>query len=681
MSAALSSPEPGTLECAERSLHFLSWLRPLSWRLPGLRRPLTLLALCLAAPAWSFDPAAMETVFVAAPANESEAPVSETHHSIEAARLDRLEPASVAQVLRRLPSAHLPTNSRGETLVYLRGAGERQVGVFFDGALLNVPWDNRADLSLLPAAVVGSVVTASGTLSPQYGVNSLGAVALFARDQLADDANGHLDLRLGTEESRSTEVGVSGQRNSMRWLALGRVAASDGIRLSGDANLPFRQTSSSLRTNTDQRSRTGLARARWALEDGSIAATLLLNDGERGIAPESDRASGSRFWRYPQQQLGMAIVSADQRLGSSQDLTGSVWLQSAEQVIDAYPDDRYGQPASRELSEDDTVGLRAIHRWIGDRVLLSSSVNLLSTEHRQRDLNLLTGAPAPELSYSQVTSSVGVDLETALGDRCSGEFGLGIDQANYTDTADKPAYDRQQEPTWRAGVACGEVESMRFSASIGQKSRFPTMRELFGQALNRFLLNPDLRAEDIRTAEFGVEWQLESLQVGATVFAQEVDDAIGERRVGGLRQRINIEGSEIVGVELASRWQASDAWALGLNATVLNGRRLGFDAAIDRNLIERPERLALGYVEYTSAGGARGTLEVEHQGKAFSADADGDTAALPDSTQLHLHYLQPLTARLELGLHALNVTDELVLPQFGLPAAGRSLEGTLTFRW
>jgi len=622
----------------------------------------------------------LETVFVEAPSDESNAPVSETHHLLEQARLDRLQPRSLSDALRRLPSAHLPTNSRGETLLYLRGAGERQVAVFLDGALLNIPWDNRADLSQLPASIIGRAVTATGTLSPQYGVNALGALALFPRETLANDASFSARFGLGSEATRSAQVAAAGGEGERRWIAIGRHGETDGAALSSDALVPFHQASTSVRTNTDQRSGTAVLRGRWGLEEGSVAATVLWSEGARGIAPESDRASGSRFWRYPRADLAMAIVTGHSALGSTQDVTGSLWLQSAAQDIDSYADDRYQRVIGQELSEDDTLGLRGIHRVIGERFLLSGSVNLLATEHKQRDVVVGQTSVAPELAYRQVTSSLGVDFETELGRGCGLEAGLGVDQANYTATADKPAFERQSDPTWRLGIACGSPEALRWHLAVGKKARFPTMRELFGTALNRFLLNPDLRSEQIETAEAGLEWRRGNLNANVNLFTQHVDDAISERRVGALRQRINIDGTRILGIELASRWAPPGHWALGLNATVFDGKRRGFSGD-EEHLIERPEQSLTGYVEYTADSGLALTLEVERLAEAWSVTASNQVAALPDSTQLNAHISREIGSHAELGLHVLNLTDDWVQPQFGLPAAGRSAEVILNIHW
>jgi hypothetical protein len=65
----------------------------------------------------------------------------------------RLQLLSMSHVvfflLAALPSVGIHTNSRGETVLRLRGSDERQTSIFLDGTPLTVPWDGRVDLSSL----------------------------------------------------------------------------------------------------------------------------------------------------------------------------------------------------------------------------------------------------------------------------------------------------------------------------------------------------------------------------------------------------------------------------------------------------------------------------------------------------------------------------------------------------
>ena len=80
-----------------------------------------------------------------------------------------------------MPSIKPQTNSRGESLFYIRGSNERQLGLFFDGALINIPWDNRIDLSLLPTTSLSELQIIKGIPSVTYGANQIAGVNFSAR--------------------------------------------------------------------------------------------------------------------------------------------------------------------------------------------------------------------------------------------------------------------------------------------------------------------------------------------------------------------------------------------------------------------------------------------------------------------------------------------------------------------
>ncbi|MEM8485287.1 MAG: TonB-dependent receptor plug domain-containing protein, partial [Bacteroidota bacterium] len=97
-----------------------------------------------------------------------------TVQRVTLAEIARVNATSFSDLGRLIPAAHIQTNSRGESLIYLRNAGERQVGLYFNGALLNVPWDNRMNLDLVPANVIGGITVTKGVPSVLYGTNVLG---------------------------------------------------------------------------------------------------------------------------------------------------------------------------------------------------------------------------------------------------------------------------------------------------------------------------------------------------------------------------------------------------------------------------------------------------------------------------------------------------------------------------
>jgi iron complex outermembrane receptor protein len=90
----------------------------------------------------------------------------------------RLVAPSLEQLMRTLPLVQVRTNSRGEAQFSLRGSGSdaRQVAVLVDGVPLSLGWDDRADLSVIPATAAQTITLSRGLPSLLYGPNVLGGV-------------------------------------------------------------------------------------------------------------------------------------------------------------------------------------------------------------------------------------------------------------------------------------------------------------------------------------------------------------------------------------------------------------------------------------------------------------------------------------------------------------------------
>ncbi|NBC15755.1 MAG: TonB-dependent receptor plug domain-containing protein, partial [Bacteroidetes bacterium] len=146
-------------------------------------------------------------------AEEGQSASATTIHRVPAAAIERQDAADVSELAKLIPATHVATNSRGQTILYFRNAGDRQVGQFFDGALVNVPWDNRVDISLFPAGVIESVTAAKGVVPVQYGTNVIGGAINFqsrtlSSSEIEGDAGRITEVsgQLGTAAHRQASV-------------------------------------------------------------------------------------------------------------------------------------------------------------------------------------------------------------------------------------------------------------------------------------------------------------------------------------------------------------------------------------------------------------------------------------------------------------------------------------------
>lgn len=618
---------------------------------------------------------------------------------IDGTAIAAIDPGSAAEILRLAPAAHIQTNSRGETLVFLRGAGERQVAVFYDGALLNIPWDNRVDLSMIPAAAIGGLTVAKGPTSVEYGANVVGgAVNLATRAPGTREGAFSAFGRFGEAGLRdfgtdiSTRIGDIGFSAGASWREI------DGIPLSDGADLAFNQIGKDLRTNTDSEFLNLFLRAETILGSGArLGLSVFHVEGEKGVAPEGNvaPADGPRLWRLPQWDMSMAILSGEGEAGDATGWKGSIWAQSFEQTIDSFESLAFDRRDGRQQDDDLTFGSRFIlHRDIGSARLLYSFNGLVS-EHQQKDTPFIDAVARPQealdLTFRQWTISNGLELEAALPGRIDLTLGAGIDLMTAPRTGDKPAIGDFIVWNLTLGLARTLDHGWTLRASAGRKTRLPTMRELFGEALNRFLINPGLEPETAILADVGAAWQ--GMRAGFEIvpFVNFTDNSIDQRNITldgrRLRQRVNLRGSRILGIEAKGHADLGHGIGFDGHITFLDADRRPDFAGDFTRLSEKPEIVARAALDYRPGSGFSAMAEVQHTGRAFSLTDDDIFSPLEVSTVLNLRVAMALDSFLpglkagEIFFRVNNVTDSLVEPQAGLPAAGRWFSGGIEARF
>ena len=611
-----------------------------------------------------------------------------TVQRIPAAAIDRLDAPSVAGVARLIPAAHVQTNSRGETLVYLRAAGERQVAFFFDGALLNIPWDNRVDLALVPSGIIGGMTVAKGVPSVLWGANVLGgAVNMVSRGLEGDGLFAEASHQIGSEGFGRTTTTALGRSAGWSYAAALDRSSRAGIAVPGGADLAFSQDAGDLRTNTDFELFNAFGRVSYDFADGArLGVSVLHVNGEKGVAPEGHldpEVERVRFWRYPEWRLTMGILNGEAGLGAATRVRGAVWASLFDQAVAGFTSTAYDEQESGQHDDDRTAGGRLIVEHAFAPATLRLGLNALTSTHRQREVTYEDGVrvEAPELTYRQGLYSAGLEAETMPLDALTLTAGLSLDALTTPETGDKPAQDALSDYGLTAGAVYQLSEGWALSAALGRKTRFPTLRELFGEALDRFAINPDLRPESSVLAELGVRREGDALSGEATAFLNRTDDTIDQRHLeDGRRQRVNLGGSRILGVELAGALRLVRHVRLDGHLTVMDVR--GYDeAGATRRLSEKPETIGRLAAAYNPGTGPNALLEVEHVGAAYSPGPEGfvrlDPALVLNLRAGYRLYVPSLGVMGEVFGRVNNVTDAVVLPQLGLPGPGRELQAGL----
>ena len=483
-------------------------------------------------------------------------------------RLDslRLPPAaSLDLVLRELPALHLRRNSRGEAELSVRGSDSRQVAVLFDGVPLNLAWDGRADVSVLPSTSYHQVEFIRGLSSMLHGPNVLGGVVeIKAGSSLRQPPSASAQLATGVDRlgsfASSAAVSLPAATPAGRWL----VRAGAGFSDSPGTPLPRgviepRPGDRDTRVNTDRRGVDGFASTRFHANSGAwFSFSGAAHRTERGIPAELGTAD-ARFWRYPLVRRAVAAVSGgsgERRglFGGRGDLEASVGVDLGRTEIDAFSDRDYRTRIDFEDGTDRTLTLRLLgDHSLGSRGEIRTAVTLAEIRHDD-------SLPSEAVRYRQRLSSVGVETVWRVieeGRKINSlrvSAGGAYDVARTPETGGRESLGTLVEWGGRLGATM-EVGggSALVHGGLSRRARFPALRETYSGSLNRFLPNPNLRPEHLVAGETGVTARIGRGELQVVAFRHQVNDAVvrvalpaPDRRF----QRVNLNRLTTAGLEL-----------------------------------------------------------------------------------------------------------------------------------
>ena len=622
---------------------------------------------------------------------------------------------TLEQALRKSPLVRVRRNSRGEAQPNLRGGRDRQVAVLMDGIPLTLGWDHRTDLSIIPLTSAESVSINRGLSSVLQGPNVLaGAIEIDVssggdRERLPKPVT----LSLGVDHVGSRVIGSSGEQlvnfeagDLFMKLGVGfRTKPGHSVPNLGDFSVTRSDVlygDQNLRLNSDSRHVDGFLSANYrAHEGGWISVVASGSDLARGVVPELHEKD-PRLWRYPDQKRGLLIVSSGTNrrktsLGDGE-IALSVGMDRGTFLIEQFRTPRYKQLAGKENGRDQTVTLRSTAKHsVGASAEYSAALTYADISHSEKIFKTPTGYLINRPSIPQVNNyrqriwSLGNEMEKTFNSFLGLEdfgstlasIGLSFDGADTPRSGDKPALARLGDWGGRIGLSTYIPSmSMRLHGGMSRRARFPSLRELYSDALGRFLANPKLKAEILRGSELGFTWSNPSVNLQAVGFYQVLDDAIvrvnvdtfaGKKRKRVNKDKIKSSGIEVVAVgdlgrfdytadlTMQSVWQYGEGGVTRPEYEPNVFGRLGLSTALFRQLV----------IE----------TEYRYKGEQFCLDPNLGMQRLKPTNDLGLKLKRLFVIKdggklsnLDSSIAISNIGNMLIFDQCGLPQPGRTVE-------
>ncbi len=581
---------------------------------------------------------------------------------------------SVAGLSKFIPSLKLQVNSRGESQIFLRGYGVRQLALFFDGVPLTVPWDNRIDLSLVPTNALGSVVISNGIPSVLYGANTLGGV--IALKSITPDTmqrTGNLYYIFGSNNTHDVKLNYSGVSNCLSYLLSFGYEKSDDYTLPSSIKEFYNGSAKRLNSNFQRLSGFGKLAYRFS-EFSNILISASIIDAKKGVPPEFD-VGKPRFWKYPLWRKATFIINGKQQLlNSFHNLEYAFSVSGFEMNIEQYTGPSYSILDDKENNRDLTFYGRAVYSYfLAYSSTIKFAVSGINSTHRESFLS------APGLkTYSQNIFSVSSEYEYHLPGY-SFLLGLNFDNQNTPETGGKPKRSSESKLNFKTQLTHFFSDILSSQFSFGKKSRFPTLRELYSGALGRFIPNPNLKSEDVYTLETNLKFGGKTASLDFSAFYSILFNGIQRISLPGKQfKRVNKNKIRTLGTEFSSKLTVNKNINVSFNISYLNSFAENEIGEFSDTLEYKPGIIAGGQIEYSPFENFTLYLEANFTGEEFGLKEGTEYfQKLPSYAvfNFRISYFFEIYGftGMQTFVRVNNLFDKLYYTQWGLPERGREI--------
>ena len=591
--------------------------------------------------------------------------------------LAKYDGTSLFEIARFIPSVKPQTNSRGESLFYLRGSSERQLGLFFDGAFLNIPWDNRIDLSLLPTIDYEELQIIKGVPSSIYGANNIAGVVVGKSKLIKNTMlSGKFNSLFGLNNFRKFNLSMNQKIDDFSFLISASHFKRDGFLLPSEFSSD--ENPGELRLNSYQRTYGIYAKGRYDYQDFSnVELSLQYLDSKKDVPPEID-VEKPRYWKYPVwNKIGVNISGTHSfNFNSTSFVDYHFNIYKFVMDINQYTDATYTTIDDIEKNEDFVIYGRMIYTLLfNQNSILRFSTSGYSTTHNEEFLS----TQFTKTDYKQFVYSAGAEYEL-MDDAFTFIGGVSYDGTSVVNAGNFETKSPLSAIGVNTTLKYNFTNYFNGQINLGRKSRFPSLRESYSDGLGRFVINPDLVAETANDAELGFEYIMPEGRLFVNFLLTYLYNGIVRTVVptddGNKFMRINKEQIRTYGIEIEGKYQLVKFLDCGFSLSYLNSFGKNDIGEYSDTLEYRPEIISNFYLNSNFTQNINFLFEATSIANEYGLQ-DGYLyfQKLPAYLLINLRFAYtihaPQNSKIELFARVNNIFDELYYTQFGLPEAGR----------
>ena len=581
---------------------------------------------------------------------------------------------NIAEAISLTPGSYISIGARNEMVLQLRGIEQRQIVVMLDGVPIYVPYDGLVDLGQMPVGAVEKITVTEGNASVLYGPNSLGG-SVNVVTKLPAERHTQFQSMGGSGEMQSYTLNQSGNYNSLGYLLDLGYDREDNFPLSGDY-VKTKNEDGGVRNNSSYKKFNLFSKLTWnPHKDHHTALSFSYVNNQKDIPPDI-YAERPRWWRFPTWRKWVLNLTSSQIVSSSLSLKEIFFYDTYDNVLDSYDDATYSTQTKKyafhSIYDDYSIG----SNWFITKTFPKNHVVTLGFTYKKDVHKAQDNRGLPWQKYKMDSYTLGLEHEWEGFQNVSLSTGLGLSLLDPIFANGQALRKDIATLDGRLGIHYAMSKAWEMSASIGRKTRFPTLKELYSGQSGKNVPNPDLREESSFNGEIGLSFGWgNKYKVGITMFDSEITNLIVDKEVtvnGEEKDQLqNIGKSRHTGLEFSAIMLPAKNLTLNSSYAFLRARNRSDNRTTDK-LTYRPEHLVKLEQEYKFPFGLGFSLEENYVSKRMYLDADGLPHSLGEYFLLDLQFRQSLWKHLTLRFSLFNVLDECYESEYGFPMPGRN---------
>lgn len=620
---------------------------------------------------------------------------------VSSEEIEQMGANNVADVLERIPGIDVQIGGKGQSSLKLRGFNQDDIKVLIDGVPAHESYYGSLDLNQIPVDSIARIDVTKGASSVLYGANTMGGVINIITKKGGKIPVTKATISIGDNSTRNYIIEHGAAIGKINYWLTGSLRSSDGYSLSDSFDPDNNRTGlgteynedGGIRDLSDYTQKTLNAKIGYEPDENSkLYLSFDYHENEKGCYTE-----GGHYWEFNKWNQWHINLVGEHEFSKLLTMKARFFYVDHDDTLEDVSWDK-NHTTSRKWFEtsayEDYSSGWEVHSYLnfGRLSLLKIGVNYLIDNHKQQDFldansyDVIKGRKnigfQEKEEYKATTFTVAVEDEIKATENMT--IIVGVSNDVYTPKkAHKQTVPGEISTTNpQIGIVYNTAEGLTLHSSIGNKTRFPQLKELYSTMGGG---NPDLKPQKTTAIEVGASKSFgNNMSSTVSIFQNDIKDKISSVNISGDKFNVNMGESKVLGMEVEIGFLAFDQLKTELNYTYLSSKEKADSNNEERDSANTPAHKMNLDLAYQFEFGLWTFLQASYTGDQIEYD-DNDVEQDIDSFFLiNAKFRQSLkslvTMDLEVFMEIKNIADVDYEEGSG-PMPGRSMLVGITGRF